>query len=133
MYLGLPISVLITLFFNTDITQIENTKLFSIESLILLIDYVLFIGSCSTLFALRNAVIIAKYIPKEKVIEFTKFNMFGKRVKKSVDLDNIQRMRQSHLAPNKVLKNRETFEDFSMNSKDKYFDFKLYNTLFPKI
>jgi hypothetical protein len=133
LFVGIPVSILISLFFNTDLSQIENTKIISFESLILLLDYALFIGGCSTLFALRNVVIVANYIPKQQMVEFIRLNLFSKQVRHSIPINEIQRVKQSHKAAYKVLKNKKTLDEYSMLSKDKFFDIKLYNTLFPKI
>jgi hypothetical protein len=136
LFFNLPISLFLTFYCEYNLGQetteesSSNTKLYYF---LFFVDYILFLNGCLVLYGLRNIVLLASYMPKEKVIEFTKLSMFCKEYSKKVPIDNLKRVSRSPITPFLALKNKKTNEDFSMFSVGNWKDITLFNTLFPKL
>jgi hypothetical protein len=138
LFFNLPLSAFLTIYCeynlgievnNEDTTGTSNTKFYYF---LFFVDYMLFLNGCVVLYGLRNIVLLAQYIPAERVIEFTKLSMFCKEYTKKIPIDELKRVSRSPITPFLALKNKKTNEDFSMFSVGIWRDITLFNTLFPK-
>lgn len=96
-------------------------------------DYILFLIGIYILNKSRNIVISAKYFPKDNVIEFTKFNYFGKTLRLKERLIDIKKNRISWLNPYDTLKSKRTNIIYIFREENaEIYDPKLFNYLFPE-
>jgi hypothetical protein len=135
LFFNLPLSAFLTFYceyhLGLDANE-ESPKHTKFYYFLFFVDYMLFLNGCIVLYGLRNIILLASYIPAEKVIEFTKLSMFCKEYNKKVPIDNLKRVSRSPITPFLALKNKKTNEDYSMFSVGIWKDITLFNTLFPK-
>jgi hypothetical protein len=135
LYLNIPMSILIMVLIDYgfgDVTDM-NPKKRPLYYAALTLDYMFFLNGIAIMAGLRNMVLLAKYIPKEKVVEFTKLNFFSKPYKIIEKVDELKRIGggSNKLTPFLSLKNRISNNMYSMNGIGEWKDRKLFNALFP--
>jgi hypothetical protein len=97
-----------------------------------LLDYLFFLNAISILYGCRNIVLLAKFLPKEKKMEFTKLSLLCKPYKIQVPADELKRVPKAMVTPFVSLKNIKNKTLYSMDGIADWKDRKLYNALFPK-
>lgn len=133
IYLNIPLSIalmfLIDYLFG-DTSEIPPRKK-PLYYACLFVDYHLFLIGITILAGCRNIVLKAKYIPKEKAIEFTKLTLFSKPYTVKEKVADLKRVGNGRMTPFMALKNKITNSIYSMNSVGEWKDRKLYNALYP--
>jgi len=137
LYLNIPMSIFLMYMIDYgfgDVDEILPKKKPLYYSLMVL-DYLFFLNSLMILSGVRNIVLLAKYIPKEKVIEFTKLSLFCKPYQVKDPLSELKRAggANAKMTPFLSLRNIKTYNAYSMNGLGDWKDRKLFNALFPKI
>lgn len=133
LFFNIPLSLaliyLIDYFFG-DIKSLDSKKKIAYY-LSLFLDYTLFLNAITILAGCRNIVLLAKYIPKEKTIEFTKLSLVCKPYILKEKISDLKRVGSGSLTPFISLKNKYNNSIYSMNSVGIWKDRKLYNAIFP--
>lgn len=133
LFLNIPLSIALIilidyLFGDTSEMPKKKKRMYYLS---LFCDYHLFIVGITILVGCRNIVTQAKYLPREKVIEFTKLNLFCKPYTVKEKVGDLVRVNGGKMTPFMSLKNKTTFNIYSMNSVGDWKDRKLYNALYP--
>ncbi len=113
------------------LSELDFYKIKPMYYIFLIIDYLLFFNGISILFGSRHLVLLAKYIPKEKMIEFTKLSTFCRPYIVKESILDLKRTHGGIMSPFVSIKNKSTNSTYSMNSVGIWTDRKLYNILFP--
>ena len=133
LYVNLPLSVALVYVLEYSFGEIAEAdiKKLVLYYIVMLADYFLFFNGVLILTALRNFVKIAKYIPKDKTMEFTKLNWLCKEYIVKEKAENLKRMPRMPFSPFVSLRSKKTNVEYSMNGIGDWRNIKLYNTLFP--
>ena len=134
LFFNLPLSWFLTFFCEYNISHFDENSGKSLTTFYILYfcDYLLFMNTFIILHGLRNIVLLATYLPKDKQIEFKKLSLLNKIKTQKVNIDDLKRVQRSAMTPFKALKHKKTKEDYSMFSIGNWNDIALFNTLFPK-
>ena len=137
LYLNIPMSILIMVLIDYgfgDVTDM-NPKKRPLYYVTLTLDYMFFLNGIAIMAGLRNIVLLAKYIPKEKVVEFTKLSFFSKAYQVREPVEQLKRAGggNAKLTPFLSLKNKISNNMYSMNGIGEWRDRKLFNALFPQL
>jgi hypothetical protein len=127
--LAIAIVFLIDKFFDTE--KDKSSKLARFVTLAF--GYNMFFVAFTILVGYRNITLMAKYLPKEKAVEFTKLSALCKPYKVKENAENLKRMKPGMLTPHISLKNSRYNNIYSMNGIAEWKDRKLFNTLFPPV
>lgn len=135
LYLNIPMSILIMILIDYgfgDVTDM-NPKKRPLYYAALTLDYMFFLNGIAIMAGLRNMVLLAKYIPKAKTVEFTKLSFFSKPYNVVEKVEELKRIGggSNKLTPFLSLKNRISNNMYSMNGIGEWKDRKLFNALFP--
>ena len=133
LYLNLPLSLVFMVWIDYGFGEVTEIKRTSLYYLALSLDYLFFINAVTILAGVRNIVLLAKYIPDERMVEFTKLSLFCKPYKIKDKVDDIKRAGggSAKLTPFLSLKNKKSFNLYSLTGVGHWKDRKLYNSLFP--
>ena len=101
LYLNLPLAIIIPIVNELYLAGLAETssKMNLYYHLMFVIDVMCFGGAVGGIHGLRNVVIIANYLTKEKKIEFTKLNFQCKPYKIVHDPANLKRVIRNALTP----------------------------------
>jgi len=132
LIINLPLSVILAFSLENifgEIPEADITKLVAYY-LTIIFDYFLFFNGVFILTGLRNFVLLAKYLPKDKMMEFTKLNWYCKKYTVKESAENLRRMPRMPFTPFVSLRSKKN-QEFSMNGIADWKNIKLYNYLFP--
>jgi hypothetical protein len=131
LFMNIPLALAIVFLIDKFFENKEGQKSKKARYVTLAFGYNMFFIAFSILVGYRNIVLAAKYIPKEKAVEFTKLSALCKPFKVKENAENLKRMKPGMLTPHISLKNARYNNIYSMNGIAEWKDRKLFNTLFP--
>ena len=131
LFLNIPLAIAIVFLVDKVFENKEDKKSKLARFVTLAFGYNLFFVAFAILVGYRNIVLAAKYIPKEKAVEFTKLSALCKPYKVKENAENLKRMKPGMLTPHISLKNSRYNNIYSMNGIAEWKDRKLFNSLFP--
>ena len=131
LFLNIPLAIAIVFLVDKIFENNEDKKSKLARLVTLAFGYNLFFVAFAILVGYRNIVLAAKYIPKEKAVEFTKLSALCKPYKVKENAQNLKRMKPGMLTPHISLKNSKYNNIYSMNGIADWKDRKLFNSLFP--
>ena len=133
LYFNLPLAIVLPILNEFYLSGWAETSSEAnmIYHLLFVVDVMCFGGAVGGIYGLRNVVVLANYLTNEKKVQFTKLNFLKKPYIITCDPAEMNRVTRTPFTPFISLKNPKTKEDFSLSGIGKWYDVKLYNTLFP--
>jgi hypothetical protein len=98
---------------------------------LMITDYILFVNGVLILNAISNVCRSAKYLPKENIIEFVRFNLLNKTYIVKEKVENVKRINSGPFSPFNSLKSKDTNNTYALKGINIWNDIKLFNYLFP--
>jgi hypothetical protein len=133
LLLNIPLALAIVFLVDYIFENNKEKKSKIARFVTLAFGYNLFFVAFAILVGYRNIVLAARYIPKEKAVEFTKLSALCKPYKVKENAENLKRMKPGMLTPHISLKNTKYNNIYSMTGIAEWMDRKLFNTLFPQM
>ena len=135
VFFNIPMSLFITFFIDSFLPTWEpgNKRLSALYYGLMAVDYILFANGILILNAINNVCLVAKFLPKEQLMEFTKLGLFCKPYVIKEKLENIKRTNPGIFSPFNSLKSKETNNYFALKGIGEWKEMKLFNYLFPHI
>jgi hypothetical protein len=132
LFFNIPVSLCITFFIDSILpTYVPgNKKHAALWYGLMATDYILFVNGVLILSALANICLNAKYLPKENLMEFTKFNILNKPFVVKEKVETIKRTNAGVFSPFSSLKSKATNQIYALKGIGEWKDIKLYNYLF---
>jgi len=131
LLLNIPLALAIVFLVDQFFDNKNDKKTKTARFVTLAFGYNLYFVAFAILVGYRNIVLTARYITKEKAVEFTKLSALCKPYKVKENAQNLKRMKPGMLTPHISLKNSKYNNIYSMTGIAEWKDRKLFNTLFP--
>jgi hypothetical protein len=133
LYFNLPLAIILPILNEFYLAEWSETssKASLIYHLLFVVDVACFGGAVGGIHGLRNVVILCNYLTKERKVEFTKLDFLRRPYKIVYNPEDLKRVARNPYTPFLSLKHKSKKEDFSMSGIGKWFDVKLFNTIFP--
>ncbi len=133
VFFNIPVSLFITFFIDSILpTYIPgNRKHAAMYYGLMITDYILFVNGVLILNAISNVCLNAKYLPKENIIQFVRFNLLNKSYIVKEKVEDVKRIGSGPFSPFNSLKSKATNNTYALKGINIWNDIKLFNYLFP--
>lgn len=133
VFFNIPVSLFITFFIDSILpTYIPGNKRHAAMYYGLMItDYILFVNGVLILSAISNVCLNAKYLPKENIVQFVKFNLLNRTFTVKEKIEDVKKISSGPFSPFNSLKSKATNNTYALKGINTWSDIKLFNYLFP--